>query len=237
MRGQTEKGRMLRNLICTAVIFLCFGALGARMVSSHGLQASGSMALTGGAAAKFYTGAILASLGGMVGVLLLGWALYIARSADSTGAPRTPDDSDDGRSAQTKRLLFCAAALLAVSVLVLWLGGLYRYGFFMVLFGVFAMGSVCAYLNVTRDTGAERAAAAVSALVVGFLAVGFSGNLADTQHDYLVNGVRFGDAAENVTSKLGLFMLVALLSGALCMGVSRLMLFLTRSYLPQRRGG
>lgn len=237
MRGQTEKGRTLRNLICAAVIFLCLGALGVWMVSSLGLKASGSMTLTGGAAAKFYIGVIMEMFGGMAGALLLGWALYFARSADSTGAPRAPDDSEDGCRAQAKRLLLCTIALLAVSVLVLWLGGLYRYGFFMVLFGVFVMGSVCAYRNVTRDDGAERAAAVVSALVVAFLAVGFSGNLTDTQHDYVVNGVRFGDAAENVTSKLGLFVLVALLSGALCIGVSRLMLFLTRSYLPRRRGG
>ncbi|HWR23113.1 MAG TPA: hypothetical protein VN366_06480, partial [Feifaniaceae bacterium] len=213
MKGSTEKGRKLRTMICAALIFLLLCALGIQMVSSLGLKATDSMNLTGGAAAKFYIGAILSAIGGLSGLPLMGYAVYFARSAGRDGKARPLDESEAGLRAQGKRLVLCALVLAAAAALSLWLGGLYRHGFFTVLFGVMILGFCCAYLRVRDNPGAEKTLAATGALIVAFLAVGFSGDLSNQEYDYVVNGIRFGDAAENAFSKLGLFAITAFLTG------------------------
>ena len=72
--------------------------------------------------------------------------------------------------------------------------------------------------------------AGIAAAVVFIL---FSGNLADTEYDYIVNGIRFGDASENFLGKIAGGMISGVIVFLLAMGIVALIVFV-RSAVQMR---
>ena len=85
-------------------------------------------------------------------------------------------------------------------------------------------------LEDVRDKRVIGVLAGIAAAIVFIL---FSGNLADTEYDYIVNGIRFGDASENFLGKIAGGLISGVIVYLLAMGIVALVVFL-RSAVQMR---
>ena len=85
-------------------------------------------------------------------------------------------------------------------------------------------------LEDVRDKRVIGVLAGIAAAIVFIL---FSGNLADTEYDYIVNGIRFGDASENFLGKIAGGLISGVIIYLLAMGIVALVVFL-RSAVQMR---
>ena len=76
------------------------------------------------------------------------------------------------------------------------------------------------------DLEGKRKIGVLSGIAAAVVFILFSGNLADTEYDYIVNGIRFGDVTENFLGKIAGGLISGVIVYLLVMGIVALVLFL-----------
>ena len=77
-----------------------------------------------------------------------------------------------------------------------------------------------------EDLSGKRKIGVLSGIAAAVAFLLFSGNLADTEYDYIVNGISFGDASENFLGKIAGGVISGVIAYLIVMGIVALVVFL-----------
>ncbi len=145
----------------------------------------------------------------------------------------------DSRSILTAPLLLFAATVLAVFFVLKFIETGRYYWLIPFALSLFFLFGALIYAAITLkernakevffsrdDLEGKRKIGVLSGIAAAAAFILLSGNLADTEYDYIVNGIRFGDASENFLGKIAGGLISGVIVYLLVMGIVILVVFL-----------
>ncbi len=208
-------------------------AAGIVLMCLSGVDMNESIGPNNGSSGLWWCGIILAAIAGMVFLFfIIVFLLSVAKGRTGAGSSNAAQAWAEGKLSQDEytalikraRIAFFIVLGLCIAMVVLWFNG------FSVFLGiVLAVGAYGAAVLIRGGKKELKGLAFTSGGIAGLILALLSGNQADKEYDYIVNGIRFGDTAENLGGKLMIIAASVFIVGFLIIGVARLVASLCAS--------